>query len=169
MRSPKAFIHQQRLSFSRFNITIHCTVDHSMEVPSLMPNGLRVVESLYLRRGNEGLPQKTPLALITKPSHTLGGEPLHEIAPLLDRYLYTRQFAAAQSRQEIQELNSLLNYSSLPETVRRVYLTAPEIPSERHLARQAVFQRQVDNSVSKTINLPEEMKPKDGSQAYWRA
>jgi hypothetical protein len=35
-------------------------------------------------------------------------------------------------------------------------VTALEIPTERHLQIQAAFRRHVDNSVSKTINLPQE-------------
>ena len=108
-------------------------------------------------------------ALITKRSHTLGGEPLYEIAPLLDRYLQKTQFPTTQSPNENQVQDHLLNHASLPEAVRRVYITALEIPPERHLAIQAAFQRHVDNSVSKTINLSEEARPEDVGQAYWRA
>jgi ribonucleoside-diphosphate reductase alpha chain len=43
-----------------------------------------------------------------------------------------------------------------PAEVRKLFLTALEIPPERHLDIQAAFQRHVDNSVSKTINLPAE-------------
>jgi len=40
---------------------------------------------------------------------------------------------------------------------------------ERHLQIQAAFQHYVDNSVSKTINLPQDATPRDVAQAYWRA
>ena len=53
--------------------------------------------------------------------------------------------------------------------MRRLYVTALEIPPEGHLEIQAAFQRHVDNSVSKTINLPEEAKPEEVGHAYWRA
>ena len=98
-------------------------------------------------------------ALITKRSHTLGGEPLYEIAPLLDRY-WPEAFLHAPFSE---------GCPPLPESVRHVYVTALEIPPEGHLAIQAAFQRHVDNSVSKTINLPEEAKPEDVGRAYWRA
>jgi ribonucleoside-diphosphate reductase alpha chain len=61
--------------------------------------------------------------------------------------------------------------SGVPETVRRLFLTATEIPAAQHLRIQQAFQRHVDNAVSKTINLPEESTPADVAHAYrdaWR-
>lgn len=108
-------------------------------------------------------------ALITKHSHTLGGEPLYETAPLLNHYWPEAPFPSTQSLNGRQRREHGQELAPLPEEVRRLYVTALEIPPEGHLAIQAVFQRHVDNSVSKTINLPEEAKPEDVGHAYWRA
>ena len=108
-------------------------------------------------------------ALVTKRSHTLGGKPLYEMAPLLDRYLPENFFPPTEGANGNQEPDHVRLTTSLPEAVRPVYVTALEIPPERHLAIQAAFQRHVDNSVSKTINLPEEAKPEDVGHAYWHA
>jgi ribonucleoside-diphosphate reductase alpha chain len=43
----------------------------------------------------------------------------------------------------------------LPESVKELLKTAPEISPEHHVRMQAVAQRYVDNAVSKTVNLPE--------------
>lgn len=100
-------------------------------------------------------------SLITKRSHSLGGNPLYEMAPLLDQYWPQPAFPNDHEPHE--------KWASLPEKVRRLYVTALEISPEGHLAIQAAFQRHVDNSVSKTINLPNEAKPEDVGHAYWRA
>jgi ribonucleoside-diphosphate reductase alpha chain len=63
----------------------------------------------------------------------------------------------------------LKDVTEIPEETRRLFATALEIPVDAHLQIQAAFQRHVDNSVSKTINLPEESTPDDVARAYWAA
>lgn len=52
--------------------------------------------------------------------------------------------------------------ASLPE----YFVTAHDIPPESHIKMQAVFQKYVDNSVSKTINFPNQASEADIRQAY---
>ncbi len=49
----------------------------------------------------------------------------------------------------------------IPPALARLFVTAHEVPARRHVEIQAAFQRHVDNSVSKTVNLPEEASPED--------
>jgi len=53
--------------------------------------------------------------------------------------------------------------------MKGLFATALEISPERHLQIQAAFQRYVDNSVSKTINLPRDSTAQNVAQIYWRA
>lgn len=46
------------------------------------------------------------------------------------------------------------------------FVTAMEIPWEKHVEIQAAFQKHVDNSISKTINLPESATVEDINSAY---
>ncbi len=76
------------------------------------------------------------------------------IHPLLKKYL-----ASLSSGEDILaqvKRTGTLASSPVPEAVKELYKTAPEIPAEHHVRMQAVFQKHVDNAVSKTVNLPED-------------
>ena len=59
-----------------------------------------------------------------------------------------------------------INRNVLPEGIQELFLTAFEIPPEMHVRMQANFQQHVDNSVSKTINLPEYATIDDVNDAF---
>jgi ribonucleoside-diphosphate reductase alpha chain len=54
----------------------------------------------------------------------------------------------------------------LPDELKDLFRTAPEISPEHHVRMQAAFQKHVDNAVSKTVNLPENATPEDISRIY---
>jgi ribonucleoside-diphosphate reductase alpha chain len=107
-------------------------------------------------------------ALRTKRFHNLGGEPLIETAPMLEQLLETDMSGALPSNRGKHGEPSA-DARVLTETGKKLFQTAWEIPPEQHLQIQAAFQRHVDNSVSKTINLPKSATPDGVAQAYWRA
>ncbi|MDH7494107.1 MAG: adenosylcobalamin-dependent ribonucleoside-diphosphate reductase [Candidatus Saccharicenans sp.] len=46
------------------------------------------------------------------------------------------------------------------------FVTAHELPYQSHINMQAAFQKYVDNSVSKTVNLPNKANPEDVEKAF---
>lgn len=60
-------------------------------------------------------------------------------------------------------------FCEIPALVRRLFVTSREVPPLQHLAVQAAFQRQTDNAVSKTLNLPAETTVDEVREIYWKA
>jgi ribonucleoside-diphosphate reductase alpha chain len=59
----------------------------------------------------------------------------------------------------------------VPEEIRRVFVVASDITAEEHVRMQSAIQAFVDNSISKTINFPENANLEDVARAYhlaWR-
>lgn len=107
-------------------------------------------------------PSIEPLfALAYRRQGVLGGETLAEFNPLLLRHL--RRLGLDS---ELESIASTGRLSAAYENIRKLFVTALEIPPEQHVRVQAAFQKHVDNAVSKTVNLDENCSPADVSAVY---
>ena len=66
----------------------------------------------------------------------------------------------------ISDSPSIQNIPSIPKDMKELFVTAFDIPPVWHVKMQAVFQKYVDNAVSKTINLPYNATIQDIEDAY---
>jgi ribonucleoside-diphosphate reductase alpha chain len=66
----------------------------------------------------------------------------------------------------VAETGSVHGVEEVPEKWQKVLVTAHEISPEWHVKMQAAWQKNLDNAVSKTINLPNEAVVDDVAKAY---
>jgi len=66
---------------------------------------------------------------------------------------------------------SLQDREDVPDWIKKIYITAPEISPQDHVLMQAAFQDYVDSGISKTINFATSATVQDIEEAYmlaWR-
>jgi len=96
------------------------------------------------------------------------GRVFHEINPLL-REAALREGLDTGTLKKIVSKGTLRDMPGVPESMRRLFVTAHEIDPVFHVKMQAAFQRHVDNAVSKTVNLPENATPSDVERVFMAA
>jgi ribonucleoside-diphosphate reductase alpha chain len=93
------------------------------------------------------------------------GKTLIEINPAVKEILKKRGEwqGVKEALEQISKDGGCIN---LPKEVRDIVKVANEISAEGHVKMQAAFQKWVDNSISKTVNLPESATVKDIMKIY---
>lgn len=61
---------------------------------------------------------------------------------------------------------SLKGIAGVPKEIGEVCVVSSDLSAEEHVRMQAVMQRWIDNSISKTINFPPSAKPEEVAAAY---
>lgn len=107
-----------------------------------------------------------PLFAICFVRNVLGGKKLLEINPIFERIAKERGFYSSKLMIKIARSGTVQNMKEIPESVRRIFVTALDIKPEWHVRMQSAWQKYTDNSVSKTINLPKKATKKDVKKAF---
>jgi len=102
-------------------------------------------------------------------SHIVGDRHLTFINPVFEQVAKRRGFYSEELMQQVAQRGMVRGLEGVPEDVQRVFVTAHEIDPSWHVKMQTAFQKQTDNGVSKTINLPNSATPEDIAKAYLMA
>lgn len=137
---------EEKGSFPAINKSIYTGAMRNATVTTIAPTG-----SLHLIADtSSGIEPVFSLA----GTRRMGIWSLPLIHPLLKKYL--QSLSTGEDILAQVKLTGSLTSSPVPETMKELYKTAPEISADHHIHMQAVFQKHVDNAVSKTVNLPED-------------
>ncbi len=94
---------------------------------------------------------------------------LTEINTLFMEEAKRQGFYSEELKKHIFAKGNLRGFKDVPRKIKSIFKTAHEIPYEKHIEMQAVFQKYTDNAVSKTINMPHRAKTDDVAKAYLMA
>lgn len=112
-----------------------------------------------------------PLFAVSFMRNVLDGARLFETNALFEQVTKARGFYSAKLLEEIGKTGSVQKIDGVPEDVKRLFVTALDIDPVWHIKMQAAFQKNTDNAVSKTVNLPSHAKVEDVRKIYdlaWR-
>ncbi len=107
-----------------------------------------------------------PLFALSFVRNVLSGRKLYEIHSLFEEELRMRSLYSKELLAEVGKVGSIRDIKQFPADIRKVFVTAFDVPPKHHLRIQAAFQKYTDNSVSKTINLPFDSTVEDVRKIY---
>ncbi len=91
---------------------------------------------------------------------------LYEIHPYFIEIAKQRGFYSPELIEKVSVKGNLKGFKEIPRDIKRLFVTAHEIPFEDHIEVQAAFQDFTDNAVSKTINLKQRATRDDIAMAF---
>jgi ribonucleoside-diphosphate reductase alpha chain len=106
-----------------------------------------------------------PLFAIAFMRHVLEGRRLFEINPEFESLAKREGIYSAKLLDRTVRSGSLQK-AAVPKRFKQLFITAADIAPEWHVRMQSVFQKHVDNAVSKTINFSRTAKLSEVKRAY---
>jgi ribonucleoside-diphosphate reductase alpha chain len=91
---------------------------------------------------------------------------LYEFNKYLLSFAKEMGFYSDELTAEVTKRGDLRGIKGIPPDIKKLFKTAHEIPVEDHIEMQAVFQEFTDNAVSKTINMPHNIRRENVAKAY---
>jgi len=110
-----------------------------------------------------------PFFALSYYKEVMSGQKLIYINPFLEEELKKLGLHNEAIIKEIEKNGSIQGIKEIPEESKRVFVTSMDISAEDHIKMQAAFQREVDNSISKTINFDNSATREDVKQGYLMA
>jgi len=110
-----------------------------------------------------------PLFAVCFVRNVLDNEKLVEVHHIFEQIAREKGFYSKELMKKIAETGNIQEIDEIPYDVKKIFVTAHDISPEWHIRMQAVFQKHVDNAVSKTVNFPNKATQDDVKKVYLMA
>ena len=107
-----------------------------------------------------------PLFALSYVRNILDGARMVEVNPYFEEVARREEIYSDELMERLAAGTSLHDIESIPNRIRRLFVTAHEISPEWHVRMQAAFQACTDNAVSKTVNFPRQATREDIANVY---
>lgn len=110
-----------------------------------------------------------PMFSLAFERNVLDGKRLWETNSNFEKALKFSGCYSKELLKKIAKTGTIQNILEIPEEIRHVFVCAHDIAPEVHVKMQAIAQKNVSNSISKTCNLPNSAKVEDVQKIYLMA
>lgn len=107
-----------------------------------------------------------PIFAVSFVRQVLDGTTLVEVHPLFEVMVKDAGIHSQALTERIAKQGTIQDMEDIPAELRRVFVTAHDITPEDHIRMQAVFQKNTDNAVSKTVNFRKNATNDDVRRTY---
>ena len=95
-----------------------------------------------------------PLFAVAHQRRAIDDHTFSDVHPLFLTVAKQEGFFKDELIEKIATTGSIQNIATIPDDVKRLFITAHDIEPKWHIRIQAAFQKYTDNAVSKTVNFP---------------
>lgn len=106
-----------------------------------------------------------PIFAISHIRRVMGYE-LLEVNSAFEEEMKKEGLFASDIIRQVSGKSSIQDTSEIPKRLRKIFITAHDVSPEYHAKMQAEFQKNTDNAVSKTVNLPSSATTADVKKVY---
>jgi ribonucleoside-diphosphate reductase alpha chain len=107
-----------------------------------------------------------PIFAVSYVRNVMDNTKLVEVNPYFEKVAREYDFYSEELMEKIAETGSIAEIDEIPDDIKKIFVTAHDVKPEDHVRMQAVWQKNTDNAVSKTINLPHNATADDVRNAY---